>query len=342
MKKRLSLSLCLIALAAVIVPGDVCAQKQTYDLVTYTAPAGWQKEETANATSYTAVNKNNNTWCRINMVKSTVSKGNITQDFDSEWQEMVVKSYQPAQAPKPATAKEAKGWKTKAGAASFAFNGANAMVILTTMTGYDRCVSIVATTNSQDYIKNIDDLLSSVEMLTPKTNGVPASANNTGDVSIQGTWCNSASDQSAWSVNNGINGYIARQYTFNSNGTYTFYIRTFQYVSNQLLLTKENGTYQVTGNNISISPKKSTIEAWTKKNGVDDWGKLVSTQTKTLEKKVYQFTKHYFSGIKEWDLVLQADKPTQRDGPFNGGTAFNNAWIYSPVSASHPLIKLPD
>jgi hypothetical protein len=342
MKKLLSFNFYCFALAAVFMPTAVCAQKQTFDLVIYSAPAGWQKDVTANAISYTTVNKNNNTWCRINIVKSTGSKGSINQDFESEWQELIVKSYQPAEAPKPAAAKETRNWKTKAGAASFIFNGADAMVILTTMSGYDRCVSIVATTNSKDYIKNIDELLASVDMVTPNTNSAPVTANNTGNTSILGTWCNSASDQSAYAVNNGINGYIARQYTFNSNGTYTFYIRTFQYVSNQLLLTRENGTYQVSGNNIIISPQKSTIEAWSKKNGVDDWGKLLKTQNKTIEKKAYQFTKHYFSGIKEWNLVLQADAPTQRDGPFNGGTAFNNAWIYSPVSASHPLIKLPD
>ncbi len=341
MKKLLAFISCCFALVATFIPAEVSAQKQTVDLVMYNAPDGWQKDVTENTTSYTTVNKKNSSWCRINIVKSTVSKGNINQDFDYEWQEMVVKNYHPAEAPKPAAAKELKGWQTKAGAAAFTFNSANAMVTQTTISGYNRCVSIIATTNSQDYIKDIDALLASVEMVTPKQNNTPVTT-NTDNSSILGTWSISASDQSAYSVNNGINGYIVRQYTFNSNGTYTFYIKTFQYVSNQLLLTKENGTYQISGSNVTISPQKSIIQAWNKKNGTDDWGKLISTQTKTLEKKVYQFTKHYFSGIKEWDLILQADKPTQRDGPFNAGSAFNNAWIYSPLTSSHPLIKLPD
>lgn len=29
--------------------------------------------------------------------------------------------------------------------------------------------------------------------------------------------------------------------------------------------------------------------------------------------QTYQFTKHYFSGIQVWNLVLQADRDTQRD-----------------------------
>jgi hypothetical protein len=341
MKKLLSFIICSFNLTVIFIPAEVSAQKQTYDLVMYNPPTGWQKDATENKTSYTTTNKKNNSWCQINIVKSTVSKGNIKQDFDNEWQEMVVKNYHPAEAPKPAVAKEIKGWKSKAGAATFTFNGANAMVILTTISGYNCCVSIIATTNSQDYIKDIDELLATVEMVMPKENDNPITT-NTDNSSILGIWCNSASNQSAYSVNNGINGYIVRQYTFNSNGTYTFYIKTFQYVSNQLLLTKENGTYQISGNNVTISPQKSIIQAWNKKNGTDDWGKLISTQARTLEKKTYQFTKHYFSGINEWNLVLQADKPTQRDGPFSTSTAFNNAWFYSPLSSSHPLIKLPD
>ena len=43
----------------------------------------------------------------------------------------------------------------------------------------------------------------------------------------------------------------------------------------------------------------------------------------------------YFSGIKKWQLVLQYDKPTERDGPYNGGTAFSNAWLYG--TAEFPI-----
>jgi len=109
----------------------------------------------------------------------------------------------------------------------------------------------------------------------------------------------------------------------------------------KILLGREIGTYQIRGNNLIIAPEKSVLEAWSKKDGADKWGKLLSSQNRTLENVTYQFTKHYFSGLKEWSLVLQADKQTQRDGPFSGGTAFNKAWIYSPP-CNECYIKLPD
>jgi hypothetical protein len=156
-----------------------------------------------------------------------------------------------------------------------------------------------------------------------------------------GTWGASASDNSSYRVNNGVMNYILRQYTLNANGTYTFVSKAYDPLMDKILLGKENGTYQISGDNLTIAPQKSVIESWSKKNGTDNWGQLLTTQNKVLEKVTYRFTKHYFSGIQEWSLVLQADKTTERDGPFTGNSSFSNAWIYG-TPCSQCIIKLPD
>jgi len=84
------------------------------------------------------------------------------------------------------------------------------------------------------------------------------------------------------------------------------------------------------------------MQAWSKKNGGDGFGKLLSSQNRTLETVAYRFTKHYFSGIDQWQLVLQADKATMRDGPFSTLTLFPNAWYYKPISSNNPVIELPN
>ena len=213
--------------------------------------------------------------------------------------------------------------------------------MLTTMSGFNRCVSIVATTNSQDYLKDIEAFLSSVDLKKPETVSTQTTVNNNDNNSVLGIWLANASDQSSWRVNNGVMNYISRQYTFNANGTYSFVSKTFDPLMDKILLGKENGTYQISGNNLTINPQKSVLEAWSKKDGRDEWGKLLNTQNITLEKLTYQFTKHYFEGNREWSLVLQADKATKRDGPFSGGTAFSNAWIYG-TPCNKCLIKLPE
>ena len=214
--------------------------------------------------------------------------------------------------------------------------------MLTAMSGYGRCASIVATTNSRDYLKDIQALLSSVDLKNPETTPPPPVAGNASDnASIIGTWGISSSDQSSYRVNNGVMNYITRQYTFNGDGTYIFISKTFDPFMDKILLGKETGSYQIRGNHLIITPEKSVLEAWSKKDGTDKWGKRLTTQNRPLENVAYQFTKHYFSGIREWSLVLQADKQTQRDGPFSGNTAFNKAWIYSPP-CKECYIQLPD
>ena len=50
--------------------------------------------------------------------------------------------------------------------------------------------------------------------------------------------------------------------------------------------------------------------SWRKKEGTDKWGNLLSSKNKTLEKITYQFSKQYFSGMQEWNLVLEANQET--------------------------------
>ncbi|MBP9927111.1 MAG: hypothetical protein KBF45_14110 [Cyclobacteriaceae bacterium] len=167
---------------------------------------------------------------------------------------------------------------------------------------------------------------------------IPQTANN---LSFLGTWSTSSSNQ-GYDAANGMSGYIKRQYTFNQDGTYQFVIKTFSHYINKLLLTKESGTYSVNGNSLTIIPQKSVIEDWTKKDGTDKWGTRISSQNRPLEKVTYQFTKHYFSGIDEWNLVLQADKVTERDGPFSSNTTFMNAWYYKYITANNLVVELPE
>jgi hypothetical protein len=321
---------------------NVSAQKENFDLITYSPPAGWKKDVTENIINYIITNKMNNSWCQIGIIKSTISKGNIESDFESEWQDLVVKNFKPTDAPKLNEVHVTDGWKIKEGVVKFKFNNADAMAMLTTISGFDRCASIVVTTNSQEYLKEIDALLTSVELKKMESAGQPpATGSNSDNTSILGEWVATASDQSSFRVNNGVMNYITRQYTLNANGTYSFVSKAYDPLMDNILLGKENGTFQISGNNLTIIPVESVLEAWSKKDGRDEWGNMISTQNITNEKVTYQFNKHYFEGNQKWNLVLQANEVTKRDGPFNSNTTFTNAWYYGRVSANNKVIELP-
>ena len=329
------------------IPRNSYCQKETFDLVTYVAPKGWKKELKENSnTSFTITNQQKKTYCQIIIMLSVNSKGGIKEDFESEWEGLIVKSYQVKDTPQALQSPPENGWEVKAGMATFSYNDQQALAMLTTMSGYNKTVSIVSVTNSQEYIPSIQSFLESVEMQVPDTSLKTTADNNVSGASIIGSWGMAKSGgaryddyKNPYAVNN--YGYITSQYTFNEDGTYTFYTKTFKMTYDKLLLTRESGTYRISGNQLTIIPNKSVIEAWSKKDNVDKWGKLISTQNRKLEKVTYQFAKHYFSGIDQWNLVLQASVPTERDGPFSGNSTFNNAWLYAPLSTSNPPIELP-
>ncbi len=331
----------IVLLISVLSSTCLFAQKETLDLATYTVPTGWKKtNNTANVVSYAITNNQKGTYCQIGIYASTTSKGNLQADFESEWQDLIVKTYKPTTKPELQSAVSENGWDVQSGVAPFEFSGGQSAAMLVTASSHGRCMSIVILTNTEDYQSEIKNFLESVDLKKVEASS-PAANNTNENKSILGTWSMSASDQSSFRMNNGVMNYIIRQYTLNENGTYIFISKAFDPLMDKILLGKENGTYQISGNNLTIIPQKSVLEAWSKKNGADAWGNFLTTQNITLEKVTYQFTKHYFSDGQEWSLVLQAGTATKREGPFSSSTSYNNAYFYSPISPSHPIIELP-
>lgn len=332
----------LFALTAI----SLVAQTETFDLVTYSPPKNWQKEVTENSVSYITSSETNNTWCQIRILKSTTSKGSIDEDFESEWQDLIVKNFKPTESRQLHEVVESEGWKIKASVVKFSFNKSDAVAMLTTASGFQRCASIVAITNSDEYSKDIEALLSSVVLKTMTTEssiiaGAPAVPQTTNDASsVIGTWGISLVVPYRMGTE-GSAGSTIKQYTFYPNGTFTFYTKIFSYSYKKLLLVKEKGIYQISGAVITINPQSSVLESWSKKDGTSDWGNLLSSENRPLEKITYQFTKHYYAGVQEWNLVLQASPVTKRDGPYSNTSTFTNAWLYAPVS-DISLIKLPN
>ena len=246
------------------------------------------------------------------------------------------------------------GWTVESGSEQYESDGKKGIVMLLTATGNGKMVNVLALTNTDAYQKDITDFLESISLpkITPATKTTTTNPSkptqqiqtpvaNDDKNSIIGTWGISVvvpyrRDQE------GTAGSNVRQYTFNADGTYNFYIKTFRYSVVELSLTRETGTYRINGNNLTINPQKSVIEAWSKKDGTDKWGQLISSQNKTSEKTTYQFTKHYSVGMQHWAVVLQANKETKRDGYYNGDTLFSNSWIYNPVTCKDCFIKLPE
>ncbi|MFN8258258.1 MAG: hypothetical protein U0W24_21395 [Bacteroidales bacterium] len=146
---------------------NLFAQNETYDIATFTIPTGWTREVGTSSFSVIKVNNTDKTWCRIIVYKSITSKGTIEQDFNNDWKSLVYDQYKTNEQHPETQANEADGWKILSGAGTFTFNGSNSIVLLTTLTGFGKTISLVALTNSQSYMDAIDAFMSSVDLKIP-------------------------------------------------------------------------------------------------------------------------------------------------------------------------------
>ena len=332
MKQLLRILIAILILTA----GSFAQKVETFDLMTFTPPTGWKKEAGQNGVQIST--EDNDDYCIITLFKAIPAIGNADENFKASWDTIVKEAVTVNASAQMIPAANKEDWKALGGFSPFEKEGMKGVAVLVNISGHGKMVNVFVLTNTQKFEPKITAFLESISLKTPEAAPADQPASNAADnAAVVGVWGAAASGLRSYDVSNGVSGYVKKQYTFNPNGTYEFLIKTFTYTSPHLLFTKETGTYELSGNTLTIIPQKSFIQAWTKASVVesdgrrsvtDNWGTLVSTQNRKLEKVTYQITKHYFSGIQEWQLVLQSNMPNDRDGPFTTNSNFPNSWLY--------------
>ena len=138
--------------------------QETFDVVTYTPPAGWVREELPGAAvTYTRKDNRNGTWGRIAVYKSAAGSGNLQSDFSAEWDALVAKPFKTGQPSRTTESTSQNGWRVKAGLVQFTFDQAPAAASLTTMSNGDRKMSIVVLLNSDVHQKDVDRFMASMQ-----------------------------------------------------------------------------------------------------------------------------------------------------------------------------------
>jgi hypothetical protein len=154
----------LLSVLSVFV-GNCFAQKETYDLITYTPPRGWKKDVKASYVVYT--NARQNSYCMIAIYKSADGSNNISTDFANEWKQLAATPYQITVAPILQDKETENGWTTQTGGASFTSNGGDNILLLATSSGYNKVTSIMIITNDTSYTNSIETFSSSIKLNKP-------------------------------------------------------------------------------------------------------------------------------------------------------------------------------
>lgn len=334
-----------VFMVGVFVSGLAAQTVEKFDVFTFKAPRDWDKEIGKDTVTLGTEDAAKGTQCLITVFKTVPGSDDAKANFDASWETIVKELVTKVGTPERGSAVSEEGWMVESGVAPYQNDDVKGIAMLISGTGNGRLLNILIFTNSESYEPAISEFVASIKLpkVTAKPAPAAAPAKPTGEAArLIGRWQRSGSgaqptygNSASW----GSAGYTKSRYEFFADGTYGFTERSFRMMMQDIIVVKENGTYSVSGNSLTVRPAKSTIASYKKAGGGDSLGALVSSQNRALETTTYKFTFHYFSGIQEWNLVLQADRVTQRDGAFSANTLFPNAWYFDQKFTDGDLTK---
>ena len=325
---RIAGGLCLIQLLALA----SFAQVEKFDIVTYTSPKGWVTEKSTDTLQFTKEDKANKTFAIVTVYRSMEAGPDSRANFLAAWKALVNETFKSPAQPQIGTPGPKDGWMAEVGLAPVSTEEMKGAAILTTMTGGGKMLNVLVLANSDSFTSEIEAIIDSITLPPVKAASAPGivAAPIGAPARLIGKWNRSGSVHPTYAdpVSWGTAGYTTSRYEFKPDGTYLHTERSFRMMMENIIVVKETGKYSVSGDTLTLAPSKSVISSYKKAGGVDALGPLVKSQNRELETVAYKFTFHYFEGIQEWNLVLQADKVTQRDGQFSNNTTFPNAWYF--------------
>mgnify|MGYP003556190624 CR=1 FL=1 len=153
----------------VILNTIVIAQKQTFDLTTFTPPTGWKKEITPSAVQYSKQELKTGNYCVLIVMKSIPGTADAKENFSSAWETIVKEMVAVSDSPTLQPSATENGWVAQSGFANFTDEGRTGIALLATSTGYNKMVNIVALTNTDTYQNELNSFFESIDIKKPTT-----------------------------------------------------------------------------------------------------------------------------------------------------------------------------
>ncbi len=143
------------------------AQKQVFDLATYTAPGGWKKQAGDKSVQFTREDKTKGTFCIITLFKSVPGTGISKSDFDAAWESIVKEMVTVTALPSMQDTATENGWVAQSGFSPFEADGTSGIALLVTMSGFQKMINILILTNTDAYQEKVSGFLESITLKKP-------------------------------------------------------------------------------------------------------------------------------------------------------------------------------
>lgn len=143
------------------------AQKESFDLATFTAPKEWKKEKTANAIQFSIEDAAKGTYCLMTLYKVVQGTANAKENFDLAWESLVKEMVTVSAAPEMQPAATENGWELQSGHTTFESDGNKGIVLLVTASAADKMVNLIILTNTDAYETEMTAFIESISLKEP-------------------------------------------------------------------------------------------------------------------------------------------------------------------------------
>lgn len=159
--------------------GTLLAQQQRFDIISYSPPANWKKEVTANALQLSKEDATTGSYCIITVFKALASPAKPRENFDAAWESVVNEMVKATGNPEIQPGTTQNGWEAVSGYAPFETDGQKGIALLITSTGFEKMVNILVLTNTNVFEKELTAFLESVKL--PESSGTGLIGSKTGN-----------------------------------------------------------------------------------------------------------------------------------------------------------------
>lgn len=316
----LQLLLAVLALAA------GTARAETFDLVTFDAPAG-NRQAGPEVVAFS--DSTPKTFVTYAVYKSAASSGDPARDFHDEWK-LLMGQYRLTSELKSGTIDWPGGWKLTMGTAKvWSEQTRNFVSVMSVFTGHGRKATVLINYNDDLYKPKIDKFFASIRVAPPAVAAAPTApaapasapaADSGAPVSLTSNeWYRSTA--STWAKD----GYLRYRYRFAADGSYSFMKEWWsQYHHTDYWFIEESGRYRLDGGTIQLAPSKA-VKILRDKAGATR-GK---PEPVALEQATYRYR---FEQLLKPTLILTpvSGQQTDRDGKQFSFAGDGKSYYYEP------------
>jgi len=147
------------------------AQTENFDIASFVAPKGWQRIDTNRVLAFVNSKTSNGltSFCQIYLFPSYQSSNTPEKNFETEWNNKVVKTTNNNAKPVKEPTVSDSGWTVVSGHANITQQGLTYTCMLVNASGFGKTMSIMINLAGQDYVASVESFLNNFELTKNST-----------------------------------------------------------------------------------------------------------------------------------------------------------------------------